>query len=297
MYLNFTKLLSFLAIFLFFANSLFGQETPPELKSRYEQSVLKVKTNEIDVPDTLSVVDLLKVGDSFNLALKNSYGVNLDVLADQVTSTNTARDFWRFAREPRESILNGSELTTELYTSFLEAQIEANNMHVLLTDSSKIVFLNGEDITVSSRANVILLRGIIKAYLGLIYDQGVLVDSLGFLKEYSIEGLQTELVPYETLIESGLFDIEAAIDMVTEINEEDYNWKILPTPSEISKSRFLKIAHSMIAKILISSPRSSTETIDYGLVLEHAQKGLDDEYPNIIIKTRIIENPNGVSPR
>lgn len=283
---NTLGILSFLILLLFITNTVFGQAIPSELKTRYEQSKLisasKVKSNPAISTDTLSTDVLEEVGKRINLALKNSYGANLDLIADQITSTNTQRDFWALAREPRESIINGSSFVSSLFESFVEAQIEANNVYLLLADSNKVFVSNDTDITTSSMASILLMRGISKAYLGLIYDQGVIVDSLGFLEEFEIDSLDKDLISYQMLIESGLEDIEASIDMVNDIEESEFKWEILPTPSEITKARFLKIAHSFAAKILISAPRSSDEFIDYNAVLEYAQKGLDAEYPNIV---------------
>lgn len=223
--------------------------------------------------------------------LKEKRGIHLDLVADQITTRINGGfqpGYIRFAQESRyntqfEGRLNFSSIRREQFfiLHFIQ-QIE---------DEKAIIEGFSQPQMNSLLATLYLMKGLGLGYLGLLHDSSVILDrntdykienSWGFFDQVKVFNLK--LSPYEDVIEAGIKDIEKSLEIVDEMttNEQTFELLFLNSPIEVAADNFKKLANSLIAKLLINSPRDKSGLVDYSRVLTYAEEGLDDEYPNIL---------------
>ncbi|XWN36605.1 MAG: hypothetical protein ROO71_11670 [Balneola sp.] len=277
---------------IFMTSSLYAQEIPEILQARYDKLEKQSESRKKQFRTQPQITEemIRNVTIETIAALKSSYGANLDLMADQTTSTNNFRGFWDYAYEPRIEILNeldysGAEAIRTIFDDFTNAELMTASYIHLIEDSSSTFIVEGKNLSESVRAGLYLLKGLVAGHTGLIYDQGYDIKAE---KQYNLNvdfnDLGLSLVSSDEIIDSAISNIEKAITIVDAIPEEDFEWLFLETGVEVDKSNFKKIANSIIAKILINEPRFSDEEVDYAKILTHADEGLDSNFPNILIK-------------
>ncbi len=216
---------------------------------------------------------------------KDIKSLNLDLLADQITSRNV--DYLRYSNEPR----NNSSVAD--YDSF--AGLRYSQFH-LLDFIQKIEDQNYqiEGLNASQKKSVLatlyFLKGITLGNLGLLHDSAVIADRNEnyAINDHTFGELvaqhNLELSSYKNVVEAGVSDIEKAIEIINSLENEQEEYQLLfwQAPPGMNNSNFKKMAHSMVAKLLINVPRSAEEEVNYQRVLTHAKAGLDESYPNII---------------
>lgn len=281
------KLLLLLCLFGMSAYSIHAQEIPDQLLHK-EQLLLdgNIEPTHVkfkSISNELELEELRFAARGLFATLKSSYGTQFDLMADQITTTNNVRNFWQLAEEPKEPINNEPDSRyfgpEELFDALIGDQRDLNNLIIQMEDSSKTFVHQARDLTEAMRANLYFLRGLSKTYFALIYDRGTVIQDYyeGWVPIPNPENR-------EKIFESGIFDLENAILIAESLQDSDYEWLLLDSDYEINRENFLKMVHSFAAKMLISFPTIST---DYNptRVLQHAEAGLDEDFPHVIFHT------------
>lgn len=268
-----------------------AQEIPVELKDRYDwlekaqNSSLKKTKISSDITEQM----LFDVAIRTISTVKSANGVLLDLAADQITSTNNFLNFWDFAYEPRKEIVNDPDEYGALgffLNQFTLSEMEASSLIHFIEDSSSTFSSQGRNLTEAVKAGLYLFKGISGGYSGLLFDQGVDISIDQYYNtDLEISEMMLSLVPADSLIDRSVRDIEESIRIVESLSDEDFEWFFVETGREVTREAFIKIANSLIAKILINAPRSVADDVNYAKILSHANAGLDDGFPNILLKT------------
>ena len=145
---------------------------------------------------------------------------------------------------------------------------------------SENTVMNGStDITDDTIAQALFIRGLGYGYLGLLFDQGFIVDENFTYEE--LKQLKTkDLVPHSNLINQSISDLEEAIGIIEGLSKfsiTQFNGLIL------DKSPSLQLANTFIAKILANSARTELESsaIDWNKVKIAAEKGIEFDFAPI----------------
>lgn len=242
---------------------------------------------QFDNPRTLTTDEAFKVkgagvklaNSSVLRAINSAYafgGVHINELADQITTTNRYTEFWDFAQEPRVP-LNNSEsyggyayVIASFYSSFYQANLDANQILNNIDAGNKVIDANGNDRTSDTKIAALLTKGISQGYLGAIYDRGVIVDGV------APTNLPTDFPnSYKELIANGVKYIDQAIASANSASAFNFDFILGQT---LSKADFLQLANSFAARIMASQPRDLSEAKALGAtywnkVYDYASKG------------------------
>ncbi len=152
----------------------------------------------------------------------------------------------------------------------LSAASSAND--ILRALDNGVTIDNGGPSDQSIRAGAHFLRGVSWGYLGLIFDQGLLVD------ENTDVTQPLSFVPYRDMIPAAVAELEGAITLAEQTGQNF----ILSAFSGLTlgDDQFVRLSHSYAARFLAQWPRTEDENqaVDWQAVLEHARQGLDDDF-------------------
>ena len=216
--------------------------------------------------DPSQCLNIIK-GAFYNLTtgIVSSTGVSMGLLADQYTSTNTYRNYYDFAKEPRVTLTNRTAddfkfNIEEFYEHFSEAYRTTNLFinHATSSDSALIK---------QKRGIAYFIRGVSQGYLGLIYDK-VYLDDFDNDEE-------NELVEYPELIENSLSDLDRAISFFEE-NPGFEHTNLPGNNNSLSSGYLMDIANSFAARILAGKARTYEEAqnTEWNRVYSYASKGV-----------------------
>ncbi len=124
----------------------------------------------------------------------------------------------------------------------------------------------------SIRAAAHMLRGLSRGYLGLIFDQSLIVDEKTDLE--SLPGFSD----YTGVVAAAVADLETALDLSAPLGgnfiHNYFNGLILDGP------QFARLCHAYAARFLAQWPRTATEydQVDWQAVLDHAHAGLTTNF-------------------
>ena len=131
---------------------------------------------------------------------------------------------------------------------------------------------NGGPSDQSIRAGARFLRGVSWGYLGLIFDQGLLVD------EDTDVTQPLSFADYDEMITAAVAELEAGIALAEQTGQNF----ILSVFSGLTlgETEFIQLSHSYTARFLAQWPRTEAEnqTVNWQAVLEHAEQGLDFDF-------------------
>lgn len=207
-------------------------------------------------------------------------GVHFSLLADQSTNTNGSSNWWNYAQDPRIRILNSSTERSYsaslnlLYSNFYQANLDATKVIHLLEEQGAAAYDDeGRDRTLDCRIGAYYAKGVAQGYLGVIYDRGIIVDKVD-VADRSYPNSYLEMV------ENGIAWIDRAVALAEQ--SADFRFDFL-LGIDISKETFIRLAHSMAARILSSVAREAREAASLGddywqRVLTYAEKGFTDDY-------------------
>lgn len=209
--------------------------------------------------------------------LMSSQNATLYILADQVTMTNAVRNFWGYSEEdPRQRITNQTTwddlaTITQHWGAMNTAVSVANDIITfIVVNENEMILSDGTDVTQKALAGAYMLRGIAQAYIGVIYDQGFIVNEdtdLGAI----------ELVSYDQMIDAGVESIELA-KAIYQANP-DINWDYLEN-TDFSSAEAIQICNSYAARCLIAKPRDPNDPVamDYAQIRTYAQNGIETDW-------------------
>lgn len=148
----------------------------------------------------------------------------------------------------------------------LSAVSNANDVLIAMGNGVSIDDGGPQDESVKAAAH--LLRGLSWGYLGLIFDQALMVDeSTDLEKELSFS-------TYEEMITAALAELEEAISIAESVGpgfiHTFFNGIVLDS------GQFVQLCHSYAARFLSQWPRTAEESVqvDWTKVLNHAENGL-----------------------
>lgn len=232
-------------------------------------------TTESVLEDPANILKLLGGGFSdFSSAVITSYAVHPNLMADQNTSTNNVRAFWAFADEPRLPMNNTTAFGSQgVYTVFFggfNAAVATSNIFIKQIEvDGTIIMDEGVDVTGTVLAQAYFLRGLARGYLGLMYDQGYLLD------ENFDPSTTPDFASYSDLIAGSLSDLDNTISLVEAAASFEFN--VMPNGDDVwTKNEFLTIANSMAARIAAGEARTRAEAdnLDWTSILAYANKGI-----------------------
>lgn len=220
----------------------------------------------------------LLAGGFFDLttAMVSQHGVNINMIADQNTSTNNFNAYWDFTEEPRRRLTNTTSYSnTNVFEDFFNgansavatANIFINN---IVNEGQTITNPSGDDITNDILAQAYFLRGLSYGLLGLMYDQGYLID-----ENFNVGVDEPSFVPYGQLIDASITDLEQAISLAA--NSETFVFNTMPNPVDSwNAQEFQDIVNSFAARILAGEARTAEQrdSQDWQTILEYARKGI-----------------------
>ncbi|ARA93375.1 hypothetical protein AWN76_009550 [Rhodothermaceae bacterium RA] len=211
--------------------------------------------------------------------LNNLWGVHMGGLSDQMTSTNRYLSFWSFTDEPRERLNNRTTFADAVifnapWSTFNGTVSSANEIIRAIEVDGRTIEVDGEDLTQRMLASAYFIRGVARGYVGLIYDQGYLVDI-----DTDLASLQP--VPYTDLIAAAVEDLNTAI-AAADAAGASFLWDLLPGDNSYDLAEFKEIAHSFAAKILINQARTNAEAagLPWAQILQHANNGIGTALPS-----------------
>ena len=198
------------------------------------------------------------------------YGVNIDMYADVTSTTNMVNSWWVFADEPRRAMPNETTfddlvINSAFWSTFNSGVQTANTILALIRTDGKTLTIDGEDVTSEMEAKALFLRGLSKAYVGMMYDQGYNIDETTDLSTL-------ELVGYGDILEAGITDITDAVALANSISGFVYDpW---PTTDSFNAAEFSTMAHGFAARALAAKARTSAEAdaMDWNRVIALAQE-------------------------
>lgn len=234
-------------------------------------------TNEPDRERALAndsdLVSLLEgsTSDVF-FTITSLWGVNINAYADMMTTTNMVYSWWVFTDEPRREMPNVPTFPDLVVNSGIWGPLNsgiqtANTILGIIEGDGESIIVDGTDITQEMLAKAYFLRGVSKAYLGMIYDQ-----AYDIYPDTDLTNL--EIVSYDVVLEAGLADIDQAVTTANSLNS--FEWDALPTSDVWDAAEFATIANSLSARALAAKARTNEEAnaMDWQRVLDYADAGI-----------------------
>lgn len=208
-------------------------------------------------------------------AMTSLWGTNMNAYSDMMSTTNMVFSWWVFTDEPRRPMPNEPTfadliVNSNYWSNFNSGVQTANTIISLIENDQQTIVVDGEDITESLLTDAYFLRGVSKAYLGMIYDQ-----AYNIFPDTDLSSL--EKVPYGEVLDSGVDDIIQAINKSQSVS--GYTWSGLPTEDVWTQAEFQTIAYSIAAKAMAAKPRTFQESSSLGSahwqeVLDYADLGI-----------------------
>ncbi len=230
-------------------------------------------------PDNLG--KLLRGGfTDWAVSVVTSYGTHPDLLSDQITSTNNVRNFWDMAQEPRLALTNttsysGANAWAGYYGGYNAAVATAN------------LFISNPDTPGDVLAQAYFLRGLGRGYLGMLFDQGYLLD-----ETFDAAVDVPNFVPYGDLIDGAVADFQQAISLAA-ANSAGFSFNAMPNDSESwDADEFQDVVNSYAARVAAGKARTFAEAgnVNWTQVLGFANAGLGG--PNALSSLGVFSNSN-----
>jgi hypothetical protein len=202
-----------------------------------------------------------------------SPGPALWVMADWGTVTFANYGCVDMSKEPREFLNNnpsyGYHSVYRVWYSNMYAVITSANDVIKAINNGMQIGNNGSE-TPMVKGMAYFMQSLGNGYVGLIFDKGYPSDET---TDYTTLQMQD----YHASINMAVSQLEKAI-AIFEAN--DFT---LPTEwmnGTYTNEDMAKIAHSFIARLLVYSPRNTTErdAVDWTKVLQHAQAGITTDF-------------------
>ncbi len=179
----------------------------------------------------------------------------------------------RFGFEPRNAYNNQAnespdykKIAESPWFGCLSAASSANDVLNALQNGISIDNNGPQDAIV--RASAHFLRGVSWGYLGLIFDQGLIVETDTDIAE------EIPFSTYKELIDKAVTELDSAI-MIAEANSGDFVHHYF-NGLTFNAEQFTQLAHSYAARFLAQMPRTEAENaeVNWQRVLAHAERGL-----------------------
>ena len=203
------------------------------------------------------------------------------VAADQGTCSWANSGMYHLSDEPRRPFNNDVSYTYastfSTYYSGLYTSLKRMNNVLKKLDEGMIIGNNGKD-TKLVRSFAHFIQGLSLGYLGLVYDQAVIVTE-------NVDPYTAKLSPYQTVLDSAIVCLEKSIDVAAHAN-----FKVPETwinGYKYDEDELIELAKSFIVRFKVYGARNKAQNdaIDWQKVLDLAnegiQKGLEPYMDNI----------------
>lgn len=209
-------------------------------------------------------------------AMVSSHGVNINMIADQNTSTNNFRAYWDYTDEPRRRLnplpSSGNPAVFTAFFGGFNSSVATANIFInnIVNNGQTVTDPSGVDVTNDILAQAYFLRGLAYGYLGLMYDQAYLID-----ENFVIGEDEPVFSPYGDLIDASRSDLDQAISLAS--GSSTFLFNAMPNPVDSwNASEFIDITNSFQARIQAGKARTAAErdALDWGAILSYARKGI-----------------------
>ncbi len=205
--------------------------------------------------------------------------MSMMTMADQGTSSWLNSGMYDLSSEPRQAFDNTETyryayIFEHYWAHMYRVLNQANDILRVIHNGMEIGDLdengNGRD-TKMVEAFAYFIQGLSLGYLGLVYDQAIVVTEntdLGTAKP----------VPYSQVIDSALASLNKCIDIASQssftIPDDWINGKTY------TNQELVQLAYSYMARFLIYKPRNAAENelTDWSLVLDYANNGITQDF-------------------
>jgi len=235
-------------------------------------------TREAVLGDADNTLKLLTGGfQTFAGASVSTVAIAPHLLADQATTTNLVDQWWDFAEEPRLELDNTTAYSAAFQFSFFFGQynsaVATANIFIDSIENDGETIMDGEtDVTDQVLSQAYFLRGISRGYIGMIYDQGYLLEA-DF--DDATPADEVELVSYNDIIDGALSDLDRSIELAQ--SAETFEFSAMPNSSDSwTRGEYLDIVNSYGARIAAGEARTTqeAESLDWNRVLDYANAGI-----------------------
>jgi len=203
--------------------------------------------------------------------------IGLSVSADAFTMGWEDFNALRMGTEPRQPY-NNRRTETDAYRAVAErpwygcllSVADAND--ILLSMEAGITVDKGGPQDQAIAASAHLLRGLSWGYLGLFFDQALLVDENTDLDK------ELEFVPYRQAIDAAVAELDQAIELAEAAGQDfvhnNFNGLTL------NQDQFIALCHSYAARFLAQWPRTPEESaqVNWQAVLVHTSNGISEDF-------------------
>ncbi len=222
------------------------------------------------------VISLLNGGTNTFFAASTSFlGVNLDLQADIITSTNAANNYWGDADEPRRRINNSTTWDDKNNVEFLfndcfSAIHAANFVFAAVNTDGLELVENDVDNTQKHLAAAYMLKGMGYGYLGYVYDKGYIV-------EFDAVEPPTTLVSYSDLIAEAVFNFEEAKKIYAA--NPSANWDYI-LDANLSSEEAIKLCNAYAARFMAGEARTKAEaaSLDWTTIRKYSQEAITEDF-------------------
>ncbi len=224
------------------------------------------------------LINILRGGtiDAFS-GITTSWGVLIQLMADQTTSTNKYRAFWDFCEEPRLQFQNdvnydGAGINRVPWSDLNSGVTAANSiLSAIEEDEMEIIVNDTVNRTIDAKAAAYFIKGFSQGFIGVMFDKGYIVDINSDLTSL-------EFKDYHEMIKSGLDNIKEAIKIAMDNPDLKYDFML---NVNMNRDEFVKMCYSYMARIAISEPRTKDEqptAASWDDIKGWAENGFDKDF-------------------
>ena len=201
-------------------------------------------------------------------------GWGLSSMADEFNGGFLDFGLHHSSQEPRQAWINTSTFT---YNNMTETPWY--NLHSVVSNVNDALVAMDRGVlpaeAARARAVAKFMQGVSHGYLALYFDSAFVATELVDLDTITVP----QLHPYPVVMDTALSELQQAIAIA------QANTFTVPGPpgwfrTPVSSTDLVRLAHSFIARFLISEPRdrAGRDTVDWTLVLSHAEQGIQTDF-------------------
>jgi hypothetical protein len=235
-------------------------------------------TREAVLGDAENTLKLLAGGfRTFYITSINTPAIAINLLSDQITTTNLVSQWWDFAEEPRLPLDNTTAYSAAFQFSYFfgnyNSAIATANIFIDSIENDGDTIMDGTtNVTDQVLSQAYFLRGIARGYIGMMYDQGYLLEA-DFDDTTPPE--QVDFFPYQEIIAASLSDLDRSIELAESAGT--FTFSAMPNASDSwTRGEFLDIVNSYAARIGAGEARTAQEAegLNWGRILNYANAGI-----------------------
>ena len=202
----------------------------------------------------------------------------LSCLADEFTCSWGSMGSLHLSSEPRKAWDNSPtygyrNATLRPWQRLYHAITSVNDILNLIDNGMTFIEEDGMDNTERNKAFARFIQGISYGFLGLLFDQTVIVD-----ENTDLESGTPPMIPYSQIIDFAIEKLIQCIDLC-HTNTFDIPERWWPG-NQFNQDDLAALAHAYAARILAGESRlpEDRDTADWTKIKHHAQRGLTEDF-------------------